>query len=39
MSIQVKGNEKITQLLNNWYIEIRSQHMIKAQQLKQKLMV
>ncbi|HDT6579694.1 TPA: hypothetical protein RMI67_006344 [Bacillus cereus] len=37
MSIQVKGNEKITQLLNNWYIEIRSQHMIKAQQLKTEI--
>ncbi|PGS79362.1 hypothetical protein COC69_12485 [Bacillus cereus] len=37
MSIQVKENEKITQLLNTWYLEIRSQHLIKAQQLKTKI--
>lgn len=37
MSIQVKGNEKITQLLNAWYLEIRSQHIIKAQTLKMEI--
>ncbi|MED3463754.1 tetratricopeptide repeat protein [Bacillus thuringiensis] len=36
MNVQL-GNEQITKLLNDWYQEIRAQHIIKAKQLKQKI--
>ncbi|HDX9579845.1 hypothetical protein M3215_15580 [Bacillus cytotoxicus] len=34
MNIKLIGNEKLTNLLNTWYQEIRAQHIQKAQQLK-----
>ncbi|SFI36595.1 MULTISPECIES: Rap family tetratricopeptide repeat protein [unclassified Bacillus (in: firmicutes)] len=37
MNVSVKGNEQITKLLNDWYQEIRTQHVIKATQLKKEL--
>ncbi|MCT4533641.1 tetratricopeptide repeat protein, partial [Bacillus thuringiensis] len=36
MNVQL-GNEQITKLLNDWYQEIRAQHIITAKQLKQKI--
>ncbi|KEK23545.1 histidine kinase [Bacillus gaemokensis] len=37
MNIQIKGNEQVTQLLNEWYVEIRSRHLEKATNLKQQV--
>lgn len=37
MNISIKKNEQITQLLNDWYIEIRARHVINAQRLKEEI--
>ncbi|HDX9578811.1 TPA: tetratricopeptide repeat protein [Bacillus pseudomycoides] len=34
MNVSVKGNEQITKLLNNWYIEVRSRNLSNAHLLK-----
>lgn len=34
MIVSVKGNEQITKMLNDWYIEIRARHVGKAHNLK-----
>lgn len=36
MNVQTKGNEQITKLLDNWYIEIRKRNLDNAKQLKRK---
>lgn len=38
MSVSVKGNEQLTSLLNDWYRAMLSQQVIKATNLKRKLM-
>lgn len=37
MNVSVKGNEKITQLLNEWYIEIRARRIGQAHRLKEEI--
>ncbi|WP_242221403.1 Rap family tetratricopeptide repeat protein [Bacillus cereus group sp. BfR-BA-01380] len=37
MNIQTTGNELNTKLLNDWYQEMRAQHVIKATQLKKEI--
>ena len=37
MNVQTKGNEQITKLLDNWYIEIRKRNLNNAKQLKKEL--
>ncbi|PEU16116.1 tetratricopeptide repeat protein [Bacillus sp. AFS019443] len=37
MSVQATGNELVTKLLNDWYQDIRAQHVIKATQLKKEI--
>ncbi|HEK9100166.1 tetratricopeptide repeat protein [Bacillus pfraonensis] len=37
MNVQTKGNEQITLLLNQWYLEIRSRHLEKATELKKEV--
>ncbi|SEF52264.1 hypothetical protein SAMN04487919_101462 [Bacillus sp. ok061] len=37
MNISLKGNEQITQLLNDWYVEIRARHIANAQRLKEEI--
>ncbi|MEN1935654.1 tetratricopeptide repeat protein [Paenibacillus sp. 102] len=37
MNVHTKGNEQVTQLLNQWYLEIRSRHLEKANSLKQEI--
>lgn len=37
MNVQTKGNEQVIQLLNEWYLEIRSRHLDKARDLKLKV--
>ena len=34
MIVSVKGNEQVTKMLNDWYIEIRARHVGKAHNLK-----
>lgn len=34
MIASIKGNEQITKMLNDWYIEIRARHIGKAHKLK-----
>ncbi|KAA6452215.1 tetratricopeptide repeat protein [Bacillus cereus] len=34
MIVSVKGNEQVTKMLNEWYIEIRARHVGKAHNLK-----
>ncbi|TKI39926.1 Rap family tetratricopeptide repeat protein [Bacillus mycoides] len=34
MNIQLKENEKVTQMLNNWYYEIRKRNIEKSRELK-----
>lgn len=38
MSVPVKENEQLTSLLNDWYRSMLSQQVIKATNLKRKLM-
>ncbi|CAM4121640.1 histidine kinase [Bacillus manliponensis] len=37
MDIQTKGHEQIATLLNEWYVAIRSRHLEKANNLKEKV--
>lgn len=37
MNIELKGHEQITQLLNEWYVEIRARHVSTAQALKEEI--
>ncbi|MFK4415946.1 response regulator aspartate phosphatase F [Bacillus sp. RC251] len=37
MNVSVKGNDKITQLLNEWYIEIRARRISQAHRLKEEI--
>ncbi|MGM2806952.1 tetratricopeptide repeat protein, partial [Bacillus cereus group sp. Bce027] len=37
MNVQTKGNEQITKLLDNWYIEIRKRNLDNAKQLKKEI--
>ncbi|MCI0764777.1 tetratricopeptide repeat protein [Bacillus sp. TL12] len=37
MNVQTKGNEQITLLLNQWYLEIRSRHLEKATELEKEV--
>ncbi|EOO11278.1 Rap family tetratricopeptide repeat protein [Bacillus cereus] len=37
MNVSVKGNEKITQLLNEWYVEIRARRIGQAHRLKEEI--
>lgn len=37
MSVQATGNELVTNLLNDWYQEIRAQHVIEATKLKREI--
>lgn len=37
MNVQIKGNEQITHLLNEWYQEIRARHVDAAHLLKQEI--
>jgi response regulator aspartate phosphatase F len=37
MTVSVRGNEQITNLLNEWYVEIRSRHIAGAHRLKKDI--
>ncbi|MES1052649.1 hypothetical protein FOA24_26455 [Bacillus thuringiensis] len=37
MNVQVVTKEYITNLLNKWYQEMRSQNIVKAQEMKQEI--
>lgn len=37
MNIQLKGTEQLTELLNEWYLQIRSRHREGAQRLKEEI--
>ncbi|MBC6975798.1 tetratricopeptide repeat protein [Bacillus sp. Xin] len=37
MNVQTKGNEQITLLLNQWYLEIRSRNLEKSTELKKEV--
>lgn len=34
MNVQLKGNEQLTELLNEWYLQIRSRNSDNANRLK-----
>ncbi|PEV64063.1 MULTISPECIES: Rap family tetratricopeptide repeat protein [Bacillus cereus group] len=37
MNVSVKGNERVTQLLNEWYVEIRARRIGQAHRLKEEI--
>ena len=37
MNVSLKGNEQITKLLNDWYVEIRARRIENAHHLKDKI--
>lgn len=37
MNVQLKGNEQLTELLNEWYLQIRSRHRENSTRLKEEI--
>ncbi|AHA75418.1 hypothetical protein QC456_005488 [Bacillus cereus] len=37
MNVQLKGNEQLTELLNEWYLQIRSRNSDNANRLKNEI--
>lgn len=37
MNVQLQGNEQLTELLNEWYLQIRSRHREDSKRLKKEI--